>query len=603
MNPTTDIITPDSALTIPGLFAARVARTPDSCAYKFFDPTKNKWCNITWQETARQVSRWYKALKKEQLQPGDRIALMLPNGPEWICFDQAALALGLIVVPLFANDRPESIAYILEDTDARLLLCPGLTFWNDLAPVLDRLANIQRIITLDFCKTGQPDTRITCCTDWLSERGEKLADIPNNNDDIASIVYTSGTTGRPKGVMLTHRNILENSYAGLQAIPVYPNDLFLSFLPLSHMLERTVGYYLPIMAGATVAFARSIPLLAEDLLTTRPTALIAVPRIFEKIHAGIWKKLETQPTLVQGLFNLTVETGWDSFEYSQKRRSWFPGLLLKPFLDRLVARKIRQKLGGRIRLIISGGAPLSPEISHEFIGLGLQICQGYGLTETSPVISVNRLENNFPAGVGLPLPGVEVKVGKKDELMVRGSCVMQGYWKNPQATADTVDSHGWLHTGDQANLIDGHIHITGRLKEIIVLSNSEKVAPADLEMVIGTDSLFDQVMVVGENRPYLTLLAVLNPDSWQSLAAELNLPPDNISLHSETVEQAILQRVEQQLISFPGFAWIKRVTPTLAPWTIEAGLMTPTLKLRRRDIIASMDKDIRMMYDKTSKKI
>ena len=355
---------------------------------------------------------------------------MLPNCPEWVAFDLAALSLGLIVVPLFANDRPGNISYILENTEAKVFLCSGIDHWKLLTPGIDQLNHLQRILTIDVFQGPQDDPRLICITDWLAESIEDSAPYSPVFYETASIVYTSGTTGLPKGVMLSHRNILENCYSGLLCIDIYPSDIFLSFLPLSHMLERTGGYYLPMMAGATVAFARSIPDLAEDLLTVKPTALIAVPRIFERIYSGITCKLAAKPKLLATLFQMAVTIGWKKFLHQQGRGAWSFSLLFHPLFDLLMAKKVREKLGGRLRIIITGGAPISAKMSKFFIGLGLPLYQGYGLTETSPVISVNRPEDNRPEGVGRPVPGIEVKIGADDELLVRGSCVMQGYWRN-----------------------------------------------------------------------------------------------------------------------------------------------------------------------------
>ncbi|MGB3209314.1 MAG: long-chain fatty acid--CoA ligase [Desulforhopalus sp.] len=592
----TDYISPESCSSLPGLFLARVSKTPDGIAYRYCNKMSEKWHTTTWKTMAGTVGRWRTAMQQEGLETGARVAVMLPNCPEWVAFDQAALSLGLVVVPLYSNDRPENIAYILENTETKILLCPGLPFWQHLSPVLERLTSLQRIITIDFCQTRQIDSRITCITNWLPESEENASLYTPVINETASIVYTSGTTGLPKGVMLSHRNILDNSYGGLQCMDIFPADTFLSFLPLSHMLERTAGYYLPMMAGATVAFARSIPDLAEDLTIVRPSVMVAVPRIFERIHAGIVSTLTSKPKPITALFRSAVKTGWKSFLYEQGRAPWSISLLAQPLLDALVAKKVRKKLGGRLRVIITGGAPLSNEISQFFIGLGLPLYQGYGLTETSPVISVNRPDDNRPEGVGKPLPGIEVKIGNEQELLVRGSCVMQGYWRNEEATASTIDSEGWLHTGDKASLEDGHIRITGRLKDIIVLSNGEKVALTDMEMAIAMDPLFEFNVVIGEGRPFLSMIGVLNRPLWEELAKQLGVPPDPDSVNLPEVQEAVLARLEKLLSRFPGFVYIKDVTLSLAPWTVENGLLTPTLKLKRAAIEKQMQAEIEKIY-------
>ncbi len=535
-------------------------------------------------------------MQSEAIPRGDRVAVMLASGPDWVAFEQAALSLGLIVVPLYANDRPENIAYILGSTESRILLCSSDHYLQHLAPAIDGLNCLTRILTTGHCLSEDKSTKVRSLSNWLPKLVEDFGAYTPTTTDTASIVFTSGTTGPPKGVMLSHRNILDNCHCSLQCMEIYPEDSFLSFLPLSHMLERTAGYYLPMMAGATVVFARSIPDLGEDLLTVKPTILVAVPRIFERIFSGITAKLAAGSAATATLFNFAVKIGWQVFLHQQGRGPWTPSMLVQPLLDRLVARKVRQKFGGRLRVIISGGAPLSAEIAKLFIGLGLPIYQGYGLTETSPVISVNRKDDNRPEGVGKPLPGQEVRIDINDELLVRGNCVMQGYWQNEEATARTIDKDGWLHTGDKATLIDGHIRIVGRLKEIIVLSNGEKVAPSDMEMAISMDPLFEHCLVLGEGRPFLTLLTVLNRQLWEEFARDQGVSPDLASLSLPKVRTAILHRIEPLLARFPGFVFIKDVALSLQPWTIDDGLLTPTLKLKRGAVEKHMAREIERMY-------
>ena len=544
------------------------------------------------------VIRWQRGLQQEQLQPGDRVAVMLGNSREWIAFDQAALGLGLVVVPLFVNDNPENLSYVLENSGARLLLIQGERQWRQCSHISDRLAGLRRIVSLEPAGS-EGDPRLRWAGEWLPKgEGGEPASGESSPDELATIVYTSGTSGRPKGVMLSHRNILCDAFAGLQAVTIYPDDLFLSFLPLSHMLERTVGYYLPMMAGSTVAFARSIQQLGSDFETVRPTVFVSVPRIFERIHLRIEDRLATQPSWKRKLFELAVETGWQRHQHAQGRASWHPRQLLWPLFDRLVAAKVRDRLGGRVRLTVCGGAPLPPAIARIFVGLGVRLLQGYGLTEASPVISVNTLEDNLPASIGKALPGIEVRLGEKSELLARGPTVMLGYWKNPEATAGAIDEEGWLHTGDQASIDhQGHIFLTGRLKEILVLANGEKIPPAEMEMAIIADSLFEQVMVIGEQRPFLSVLAVLNREQWDLLVQEHRWESrEDELLRDRAVESVILKRITRRTSSFPGYAQIRRVSLTLKPWTVEEGLMTPTLKLRRNRILERCEEEIRRLY-------
>ena len=573
--PTRDQIPLAVADTLGALFQERVRRTPDTTATLQFDPANQRWRETSWREMARQVAHWQAALRQEELKPGDRVAIMLRNCHEWALFDLAAQGLGLVTVPIYTNDRAENIGYILQDADVRLLLMQGGEQWQALQRIRSQLAGLNRIVTLEAVDPMGLQPRLKQLDEWLPEHYERqlmVVELPSKA--LATIVYTSGTTGRSKGVMLSHRNILWNIEAGLKLIDVYPSDRFLSFLPLSHTLERTVGYYLPLVVGASIAYARSIPQLAEDLQTIRPTLLVAVPRIFERVRGRIQDKLRGDSAVARRLFRLAVGVGWERFEHAQGRAPWSPRLTLWPLLERLVASKIQHKLGGRLRIAVSGGAPLNPGIARVFIGLGVPILQGYGLTETSPIIAANSLENNQPASVGVALPGIEVKVGAGGELLTRSPSVMLGYWNNPQASAEIIDAEGWLHTGDQVEIRHRHIFITGRLKEIIVMANGEKVPPADMEMCIALDELFEQVLVIGEGRPYLTALVVLN----RKLGAELSIDPD---APSEAQERQLLERIADQLDSFPGYARIHRVGLVKEPWSVENGLLTPTLKLRR----------------------
>jgi long-chain acyl-CoA synthetase len=558
----------------------------------------NAWEESTWTEMAFHIDRWRTALKRELLKPGDRIAIWISNCREWVIMDQAALGLGLVVVPLYRSDRPENITYILNNTGVKLLLIEDERFLQQLNSLSDRPKYLARILSLNRLKDNSHDKRLRFINEWLPEKGDNLEEIECRPDDLATIVYTSGTTGHQKGVMLSHRNILWNAYSGMQSAPVFREDVLLSFLPLSHTLERTVGYYLPIMAGATVAYARSISKLSEDLISIRPTVLVSVPRIFERVYAKIRSQLEEKKPLARYLFKWTVKTGWDRFEYLQKKDKWKPAFLAWPLLDRLIAGKIRKRLGGHLRLSVVGGASLSTEVAKVFIGLGVQLLHGYGLTETSPVISVNLLRDNVPASVGVPLQDVKAQIGKKDELLIKSPGVMLGYWKDPEATGRMIDSDGWLHTGDKADIKDGHIYITGRIKEIIVMANGEKVPPANIETAIEMDPLIDQAIVIGEGKPYLAALVVINKEVEAFLAAKLNLDLKHPSfLKSKRLLNFILERISSQMRAFPGYAVIRRIALLHEPWTIENGFMTPTLKLRRKYILKQFSKDVITLYE------
>ena len=593
--PFTDLILPEQAATLAGLFRERVRRTPEHVAYRFFDALNGTWADYSWAAMAREVDRWQAALAEEGFKPGDRVAVMARNSRFWVIFDQAALGLGLVVVPIYTEDRADNVAYMVNDAGIRMLLIGGPPQWERLAGKLRDCRPLRRIVSIaEIEEFG--DKRLMHLQHWLGrDRGEPRH-TKGNPTDLATIVYTSGTTGRPKGVMLSHWNILSNAHSCLQIVPVGANHVFLSFLPLSHMLERTVGYYLPMMAGAIVAHARSIPELANDLRLVRPDALISVPRIYERVYARLREQLSRKGPVARFLFDLAVEVGWHRHESMQGRERRRPSLLLWPVLKRLVADKITARLGGRIKVAISGGAALTPDIARVFIGLGVPVLQGYGLTETSPVVSANRLEDNVPASIGRALPGVEVKIGDQDELLVRGESVMAGFWNNPEETRRVLDAHGWLHTGDRARIADGRIYLTGRLKEIIVLANGEKVPPMDMELAIAADTVFDQVIIIGEGRPYLTALVVLNEPHWQEVAREHDLA--GVDIHDRRVEEILLERIAACLHDFPGYAQVFRLTCMSEPWSVDNGLMTPTLKVRRGSVLERYAADIERMYER-----
>ncbi len=581
----TDYINPDSVNSLYELFKTRVTRSPDKTAYHYYDQHSACWQAITWQSVYEKTCAWANALAHESLQAGDRVAVMARNSVEWIVFEQASFARNLVVVPLYSEDRAENIAYIIEDAEVKLMLVDDDKHLQRLHGVADRLQSLSTIISLqkpsDNCLTDKK----VYIGDWLRKPVVETAAQSADRDELASIVYTSGTTGKPKGVMLSHDNILQNTWAGIHSIKLYPDDHFLSFLPISHMLERTVGYYMPMMSGARVSFSRSITELAEDILNRNPSVMITVPRIFERIYNKIEENISGKSRLIRTLFHYSVEVAWQHFQYRQNKIGWNPRFLLLPLFKRFFHDRIREKFGRHFRFAICGGAALDFNVARLFIALDITIAQGYGLTEFSPVISVNRLDDNDPKSVGRPLPGVEISVDENKELLVKGKCVMHGYWKHEQATREVIDEQGWLHTGDQAELVDERIYITGRLKDIIVLSTGEKVPPCEIEQSILQDPIFENVVVVGENLPYLSALVIPNYD----LAAKLKNGYGSL-------DEELLDHIKVKMSDFPGYARIHKIGICEDAWTIENGMLTPTLKPRRQYIIDHYKQKIDDMY-------
>ena len=597
--------------TLPELLAFRLAQSPDGAAYRTFDEATGQWQTTRWSEAGKRITQWSRALAAMQLARQARIAILLPNGLDAVCIDQAALSLSLVPVPMHAIDNPGSIAYILSDCEASVLLVTSLAQWHAIEGVGLALPALRQVVvtageTLPVGPAGIA-AAVVSLADWLAAGqgiNPKTEQLPDAGD-LAAIVYTSGTTGKPKGVMLTHANVVSNVIAILARVVPTPDDVFLSFLPLSHTFERTAGYYLPLATGSCVAYARSVALLAEDLKIVRPTVLISVPRIYERVFGKLQESLAGL-AFKSRLFQAAQAVGWRRFCKAQQltladgEGSIWSMLdpLLWPLLDKLVAGKLRAQFGGRVRVAVSGGAPLSHAVARCFLGLGMPLLQGYGMTETSPVVAANGVDDNDPATVGRPLPGVEVRIGDNRELQVRGLLVMQGYWKRADDTARVLTPDGWLSTGDQADLQDGRIRIRGRIKEIIVTSTGEKVPPGDLELAIAVDPLFAQVLVVGENRPFIACVAVVNPAEWQRLAASLGLDADaSTSLNVPAVRRAALARLAAQTHSFVRYATPRAIFLTREPWTLENTLMTPTLKLKRNNLMKHFAVEIESMYE------
>ena len=614
----------DPAATIADVFALRCRTSPNAPAYREFSSASKEWVGYTWREIGDKVLRMREGLRRDGFQPGERIAIMLKNSSNWVLTDQGAFAHGMVPVPLFVDDRPDNVAFIINDADVKAIVIDGEEHWKRLKTVRDQLAPLKLILCMK--PVIDPDEpRLKSLSDWLPAGAGMVERAPSTGSDLATIVYTSGTTGKSKGVMLSHRNILSNVESGLCVYDVYPEDVFLSFLPLSHMFERTCDYYLNMVSGASIAFSRSIPQLAEDFRMIQPTIIFSVPRIYERFLAAINEQLKKSSPTKQKMFDLAVKTGWAKFEYEHGRGAWSPSFLLWPILKKLVAEKLLARLGGKLKFAISGGAALSPAVAKVFVGLGLPICQGYGLSEASPLLTVNLLDKNDPTTIGTAVPGVELRVAENGGLLARGPNIMLGYWHNPEATRAVLSEDGWLTTGDQVQIDErGFVRITGRLKDIIVMGNGEKIPPVDMELAIQLDPLFEQILIFGEAKPYLSAVTVLNDDEWARVAAanqlNLNINPDrnqgsagqadgnandkdkdkdrdrDRNKNRDRAEKFLVQRIAKQIKDFPGYAQVRKITIAPEKWTIDNGLMTPTLKLKRVVIFKKYASAIEDMY-------
>lgn len=581
-----DTINTQDASTLDEAFRERVRRSSDKTAYTQFNQSSEAWETFSWADMAVQVERWQVAFRESGLKKGDRVAICYRNSVQWVTFDQAALRLGLVIVPLYTADRADNIAYVIGNSGSKLVLFADNSTWQSVSNTDEDVSCVEQVLVF----SGKAGGKVHLVDDWLPEHGQHFERGVASPDDLASIVYTSGTTGRPKGVMLSHRNMLSNAYSGMRSVPLKLSDRLLSFLPLSHTLERTVGYYASLISGSEVTFNRSIKQLSDDLTEVKPTVMISVPRIFERVHNQIYTGLTGQSSFQQWMFKTAINVGWRRFEYQQGLRSWHPKLLFVGIFDALVATKVNTKLGGALNFVIVGGAPLTKEVAKTFISLGIPLLQGYGLTESSPIVSVNTEAQNRVNSIGLLLRGVSVKIADNDELWVKGDNVMMGYWERPDATDKAIVVEGderWLRTGDRAAIDEqGFLRIIGRIKDILVLANGEKVPPPDIEAAVARNPLFEQVMVVGEGKSFLSALVVLNK------ALEKQARADN----GDNFQAYLVKSIAEQMDDFPGYAKIRKVHICEDEWTVESGLLTPTLKIKRPKVMARYAGAVDQLY-------
>lgn len=592
--------------TLDQFIPARTAVAPHTEALRQFDRRSNTWERISYRDLSERIMVWRRAFAKLSLKRGDRVAILLPNGVDSVCCDQAVLANGYVPVPLHAIDTAGSSAYIIADSEAKVLVTTRQNRWDSIYLAHTVMPKLKEVI---FTEESAPERRNDGVRHWDLENwlatGHDVTELPEGpqEDDLAAIVYTSGTTGRPKGVMLTHKNVVSNVVNTLKTVLPSPGSIFLSFLPVSHTFERQCGYYLALGMGCTIVYTRSIQQLAEDFRIVRPNVIISVPRIYERIYAKVQAKLARESAFVRFMFNWAVEVGWRRFckrfgmPVEKSSTSWLDPIVW-PILDRLVSRTLLDQFGGQVQVAISGGAALSSKIAKVFCGLGLVITQGYGMTESSPIIAGNSTTYNHPHTVGKPLPGTQVRLGEDNEIQVKSDSIMKGYWNRPEDTKQAFTEDGWFRTGDVGEFDEeGYLRIVGRIKEIIVTSTGEKVPPADLEQAIEIDPLFEQSYVIGENRPFISTIIVLNKEEWKKLATTLNLDPlDPESLHATITRNAVLKRIKAAAKDFPQYALPRNVWLTLEPWTIDNELLTPTLKLKRKALAQKFAPQIQTLY-------
>ncbi|HCS12200.1 MAG: long-chain fatty acid--CoA ligase [Zetaproteobacteria bacterium CG06_land_8_20_14_3_00_59_53] len=549
---------------------------------------RHGWEWLGHAETVRRVLRVARWMHSVGIRHGDRVGILGHNSPQWCIADFAILHIGAVTVPAYFTDPPEAVRFVFEDAGCKLILVePG-----------EQQSKLDASKVPVFCLRGEEG--ITLHKISSNAMFDIPCDLPAvGRGDLATLIYTSGTTGEPKGVMLTHGNMLSDVAAGLGGIPVYESDTFLSFLPVSHAFERTVGHFLPVACGAGIAYAEDVTTLLRDIPEVRPTVMISVPRLYEKIYAGVQDKLMHAPRIKQKLFASAQQLGLKRFE-SRLEGDDLHGMDAFRFriLDHLVHARIRAKMGGRLRLFVSGGAALHPDIARFLLAAGLPVCPGYGLSETSPVLTVNPERRIKPETVGPALPGVQLRLADDGELLARGEMVMQGYWHRPEETSAVLEADGWLHTGDIAEMdSEGYVRIVDRKKELLVLSNGEKVPPARVEKRLAIDPVILQVMVIGDQRPYLTALVVADEGGlgrhWQKEKGR-ELPSD--WRQNKAVKGWLLERMHAACDVLPSYMQVRNFVFVDSEWTQASGMLTPTLKFKRRSIMQRHQADIDAVY-------
>ena len=538
---------------------------------------KNKeWLPLSWNETSLKVKEFAGGLRSFGIKPGDKVVIVSENRPEWIIADLAINLIGAITVPAYTTNTEDDHHYILEHSDAKAVIASNNILANRVALATTRTKLCKILITLDNYSGFEPDNLKIINFNEVSDFGKNNIETALDHldqiqpDDVSCIIYTSGTGGRPKGVMLTHRNIFSNLQGAEDLLEIIgkKDNKYLSLIPLSHSYEHTAGLYLQIDLGSQIYFCEGPEKFSQNLLEVSPTLTTAVPRIFEVIHDRIKIQMKNQNPIIKFIFDRAVKVGVKRHHHSL---NLLENIEYRSYTS-LIRKKINKQLGGSLRAFVSGGAALNPEIGDFFIGLGVKILQGYGQTEASPLISANRPENIKIETVGPAVKGVEAKLSEEGELIVKGNCVMKGYWKDEKATNETIVD-GWLHTGDIATISeDGFITITGRKKELIVNSGGDNIAPARPEASLTFQETIFQSMVIGDRRPYL--VAVIVPEVEKTK-----------NLNDKKINEIISSEVNKANEGLSSIEKIRKFIIAKEPFSTENGLLTPTMKVRRHKVV------------------
>ena len=561
--------------------------------------------DISYATLAERIKNFCLGLTELGLQKGDRVALLSENRPEWAITDLAILAGGGVTVPMFATSTSAQVEYIVRDSGAKIIC---VSSERQLQKIKDWDANVptslQHIVVFDELQDDSVRTfNQVCELGQQVENGDQVyqqASEAVEPSDLASIIYTSGTTGDPKGAMLTHSNFMSNVQAATGVVTIGTEDVFLSFLPLSHVFERMGGHYLPLSSGATIAYAESPFTIRQNMQEVRPTVMMSVPRVYEAMHERILNSVKEGSPTKQKIFHWSVGVGSKVSQAIQQKKKPSLGLSMKASIaNKLVFEKLKAVTGGRLRFFVSGGAPLSKAIAEFFHAAGILILEGYGLTETSPVICVNRPDQWKFGTVGPAIPGIEVKIAEDGEILSRGPHIMQGYFNKPSDTAEAIDADGWFYTGDIGEIDEeGFLTITDRKKNLLILSNGKNVAPQPIENELKQSPYISEIMLLGDQRRTITALIVPNYDALKEFAEEQQLEAEDIPalLQTQEVQRLIRGEINQYSPDYADFERVRMFTLMEKEFSEESGEMTPTLKLKRSVIMENHKAVIDQMY-------
>lgn len=596
-----------------------------------------KYTSITYQTMLNKVRYFAASLIANQIGVNGKVALFAKNCPEWAISDFGTMFAGCVTVPIYETLTNDSIEYIFKESEVSVVLVDSKQKYERIAALKEKLPDLKKIIVVDSLTIPtDTDEDVVAYEDWIDKGkifyDENTAVIENaynqiHRDDIASIVYTSGTTGLPKGVMLTHKNFLSQVYAILSIFDITQDDRLLSILPLCHAFERATGHFTALMAGSAIYYAEDMTKVADNLIEVKPHICIAVPRLFEKIYAGVQEGLQEASFIQKIIFKWALNVGSKLYQVkkdvsefpSQRRLRHRPETSSKDWqvesslwmkvqgyvAKKLIFNKITSRLGGNIRYFVSGGAPLSEEIIVFFRNLGVVIYEGYGLTETSPVIAFNYRSEYEPGTVGKLLPFVDVRLSKDKEILVRGPNVMKGYYKNEEATREVLDEDGWFHTGDMGAFTDNNnLAITGRIKEVIVTSGGKNIPIAPIETKLNESNLVSQGMLVGNKRNYLSALIFPDLEKMKSLAEKIGSSSKTIEemCNDKSIIEAYQDLVDKINSKLARFETIKRFKLIPHELTVDEGELTPTLKLRRNVVETKFQNEIDSIYEQVYNK-